>query len=315
VDFAEHHFGSLDNSKTQNPSSQIPLISVLILTLNEEVNIGDCLDSVSWADDVLVLDSGSTDRTVEIAESKGARVMYREFDDFASQRNYGLQEGELQHEWVLHLDADERVTPALKEEILRTASSTDKDAFRVPSKLIFQDQWLKHAGMYPTYQVRFGRQEALSFTQVGHGQRGDLDPERLGTLEEPLLHYAFSKGVDHWFERHNRYSTDEARHARRLQNESIDWQGLTASDAQRRRRALKDLSYRLPFRPLLRFLYMYVGRLGFLDGRAGLDYCLMLAVYEYMTMLKMRTMDERPAETKGNRPKPSSSSDGEPAME
>jgi glycosyltransferase involved in cell wall biosynthesis len=258
--------------------------------LNEEVNIGDCLDSVSWADDVLVLDSGSTDRTVEIAEGKGARVMHREFDDFASQRNYGLQEGDLQHEWVLHLDADERVTPELKKEILQTTSSTDKDAFRVPSKLIFQDQWLKHAGMYPTYQTRFGRREALSFTQVGHGQRGDLDPERLGTLEEPLLHYAFSKGIADWLERHNRYSTDEARHALQVRSDDVDWSGLVSDDAQRRRRALKDLSYRLPFRPLLRFFYMYVGRLGVLDGRAGLDYCLLLAIYEYMTTLKMRRM-------------------------
>lgn len=264
------------------------MVSVLILTLNEEVNIEACLDSVVWADDVLVLDSGSTDDTVPLARSNGARVMHRPFDTFADQRNYGLQHGDLQHDWVLHLDADERVTSPLYRELHTKARGGEHDAFRVPSKLIFQGQWLKHAGMYPTYQIRFGRREALTFTQVGHGQRGDLSPDRIGTLKEPLLHYAFSKGITDWFERHNRYSTDEARHALNVRSESIDWSGLISSDAQRRRRALKDLSYRLPLRPLLRFLYMYIGKRGFLDGRAGFDYCVMLAVYEYMTMLKTR---------------------------
>ena len=264
------------------------MISVLILTLNEEVNIEGCLDSVAWADDALVLDSGSTDDTVPLARSKGARVMHRPFDSFADQRNYGLQHGDLQHDWVLHLDADERVAPPLHRELQRVVRHGEHDAFRVPSKLIFQGQWLKHAGMYPTYQIRFGKREALTFTQVGHGQRGDLSPDRIGTLKEPLLHYAFSKGITDWFERHNRYSTDEARHALNVRTESVDWSGLVSSDAQRRRRALKDLSYRLPLRPLLRFLYMYIGKRGFLDGRAGFDYCVMLAVYEYMTMLKTR---------------------------
>jgi len=272
------------------------MISVLILTLNEEVNIADCLDSVAWADDVLVLDSESHDRTVEIAESKGARVMTRPFDNFASQRNYGLQDSGLQNEWVLHLDADERVTPALREELHDVATDGSKDAYRVPSKLMFQGQWLKHAGMYPTYQIRFGRRDALTFTQVGHGQRGHLAPEKVGTLENPLLHYAFSKGIAHWFERHNRYSTDEARHALDVQSATVDWAALWSGSTQERRRALKDLSYRLPFRPLLRFLYMYVGRLGVLDGKAGFHYCVMLAIYEYLIGLKMKTFRSQESE-------------------
>lgn len=263
------------------------MISILILTLNEEVNIADCLKSVVWANDVLVLDSGSEDRTVEIAKAHGARVLERPFDSFANQRNYGLQEGGLQNDWVLHLDADERVTPALQEELLASARSPGSDAFRVPSKLIFRGQWLKHAGMYPTYQIRFGRRTALSFTQVGHGQRGHLPAHRVGTLQEPLLHHAFSKGIADWFDRHNLYSTDEARHALQQQQAAIDWKGLIRGDAQRKRRALKDLSYRLPLRPLLRFLYMFIIKRGFLDGRAGLDYCLMMALYEYMIGLKV----------------------------
>jgi glycosyltransferase involved in cell wall biosynthesis len=264
------------------------MISVLILTLNEEVNIGDCLDSVGWTDDVLVLDSGSEDRTVEIAEAKGARVMHRPFDNFASQRNYGLQEGGLEHDWVLHLDADERVTPELRSELEREARRDARGAYRVPSKLMFQGRWLKHAGMYPTYQIRFGRRDALTFTQVGHGQRGALSAEQVGTLDEPLLHYAFSKGIADWVERHNRYSTDEAVHALEAEGQSIDWSALFRGDAQARRRALKDLSYRLPCRPLLRFFYVYLWRMGFLDGRPGFDYAVLLSFYEYLIGLKRR---------------------------
>jgi len=269
------------------------MISVLILTLNEEVNIADCLDSVAWADDVLVLDSGSTDRTVEIAHDRGARVMHREFDDFASQRNYGLQEGNLQYDWVLHLDADERVPPALREELHATVGRENKQAYRVPSKLMFQGRWLKHAGMYPTYQIRFGRREALTFTQVGHGQRGALPGGQVGTLDEPLLHYTFSKGIADWVRRHNRYSSDEAEHARETRLRSVDWTALVSGGTQARRRALKDLSYALPFRPLLRFLYVYVGRLGFLDGRPGFDYATLLAFYEYLIGLKRRERERR----------------------
>lgn len=264
------------------------MISVLILTLNEEQNIGDCLASVAWSNDVLVLDSGSEDRTVSIAKAHGARVQHRPFDSFANQRNFGLHEGNLRHEWVLHLDADERVTGELRQELTATVRRPQYAAYRLPSKLIFRGAWLKHAGMYPAYQVRFGKRDELSFAQVGHGQRGALPDERVGTLNEPLLHYAFSKGMADWFERHNRYSTDEARHALQVVGESIGWSGLVTGSPQRRRRALKDLSFRLPCRPLLRFLYMYVGRRGFLDGRPGLEYCLMLSVYEYMTMVKLR---------------------------
>ncbi len=264
------------------------MISVLILTLNEEKNIGACLDSVAWSDDVVVLDSGSDDRTVEIARDRGARILRRPFDTFARQRNYGLDEGNLRHDWVLHLDADERVPPALRDEMTAVVGGTSKSAFRVPSKLMFQGTWLKYSGMYPTYQVRLGHRDALRFDQVGHGQRGALPNEEVGTLDEPLVHYAFSKGIADWIDRHNRYSTDEARHAMKVRRADLAWGALFSGAPSERRRALKDLSYRLPLRPLWRFLYVYVLRLGILDGRAGLTYATMLAMYEHMIDLKLR---------------------------
>ncbi len=269
------------------------MISVLILTHNEEANIADCLQSVCWADDVLVIDSGSTDRTVEIAQEWGARVMHRPFDSFANQRNYGLREGKLAHDWVLHLDADERVTEVLHEEMMTAVKRSDKRAFRIPSKLMFRGQWLKYSGMYPTYQIRLGRRDALTFRQVGHGQRGELPDDDVGTLDAPLIHYAFSKGIADWIERHNRYSTDEARRMVAARSEQLPWRDLLSKNPQKRRRAVKELSYRLPLRPLWRFVYMYVLRLGFLDGRAGLTYCTMIAMYEYMVELKLKHLSDK----------------------
>ncbi|WP_175534438.1 glycosyltransferase family 2 protein [Thiocapsa roseopersicina] len=267
-------------------------ISILILTLNEQANLPVCLAAVAWSDDVVVVDSFSQDDTVAVAERLGARVYRRAFDDFAGQRNYALDQIPFKHEWVLHLDADEIVTPALQAELQAAVADGRFDAWRVPSRMMFMGRWLRYSGLYPSYQVRLGHRDRFRFKQVGHGQREDLAPERIGTLREPYLHYSFSKGLTDWFDKHNRYASAEAREAARLSENGggFDWSGLTARDPTRRRRALKVLSTRLPFRPLLRFLYMYILRRGFLDGHAGLTYCRLLAIYEYMIVLKMREL-------------------------
>lgn len=266
-------------------------VSVLILTYNEAANLPRCLASVAWSDDVLVVDSFSTDDTVAIAEAAGARVMQRAFDDFAGQRNYGLDEGGFQNEWVLHLDADEVIPDDLRDEVLAVAAGDGPyDAYRVASKMMFQGRWLRRAGMYPAYQVRLGHRDRLRFVQVGHGQREDLSPEAVGTLEHPMEHYSFSKGLAEWYAKHNRYSSDEAREAVARTGDAIPWGDLTSSDRTRRRRALKALAARMPMRPALRFVYMYVLRLGALDGRAGLEYCRLLATYEAMTVAKEREL-------------------------
>ena len=265
-------------------------VSVLVLTYNEEDNLPRCLASVSWADEVLVIDSFSTDRTVEVAREHGARVLQRPFDTFADQRNHGLDDGDLHNEWVLHLDADEVVPDELRDEIAAIVEQGGKPGYRVASKMMFQGRWLKHAGMYPAYQVRFGRRDRLRFVQVGHGQREALPPDEVGTLQHALEHYSFSKGLHDWFAKHNRYSSDEAAETLRQSSHRVDWSGLVASDRTRRRRALKALAARLPLRPTLRFVYMYVYRRGFLDGRAGYAYCRLLTTYESMTVAKEREL-------------------------
>ena len=267
------------------------MISVLILTFNEERNLSACLESVSWSDDVLVLDSFSTDKTIEIARAAGVRVLQNRFVNFAEQRNFGLEHGGLKHEWVLHLDADELVTNEFKTEALRITRSGQKQAYRVPSKMMFQGCWLKYSGTYPTYQVRLGRRDRLRFKQVGHGQREDLPADCLGTLNEALLHYSFAKGMTDWTEKHRRYAAAEADHALKNASSGIDLAGLFfARDAVRRRRALKSLSTRLPCRAALRFFYMYLIRRGFLDGSAGFQYCRLLSHYESMIVSKTREL-------------------------
>jgi hypothetical protein len=157
---------------------------------------------------------------------------------------------------------------------------------------MFHGRWLRYSSMYPTYQVRLGRAGRLRFVQAGHGQRENLTPESIGTLRHSYLHYGFSKGVADWIERHNRYSTAEARSALQREGKTHGIRPIFSRNRTHRRRALKQLSYRLPFRPLLRFAYMYLLRLGFLDGRAGWTYCRLMAMYEYWTVLKMRELRE-----------------------
>lgn len=266
------------------------MISVVILTHNEETNIGRCLDAVSWSDDILVVDSFSDDRTVEISKRYGARVIQRAFKDFSSQRNFASEQGELKHEWVLHLDADEIVTPELRAE-LSEAVFGGKDAYRVSSKLIFCGKFLRHAGLFPWYQVRFGRKQALRFKQVGHGQRETLEPSRIGTLKSSLLHFNFSKGLSAWIERHNRYSTAEAyQNVYGYADDDVSIPDLFSFATDRRRRAAKKLFRRLPWRATIRFVYMYLLRGGILDGRPGLTYCRLLAWYEWLIVLKEREL-------------------------
>lgn len=268
-------------------------ISVLILTLDEERNIARCMRALDWCDDIVVLDSFSSDATRETAGELGARVFERRFDNFAAQRNHALDNIDFRHPWVLHLDADEVVTPELRDEMARAVAGNACQAYKLPSKLIFQGKWLRFAGMYPCYQVRLGHRDHLRFEQVGHGQRESLPVEQVGTLQNPYLHYSFSKGMADWIERHNRYSTDEARLA--IAGGAFHprgwWEILILKDKTERRRALKARAARLPLRPTLRFLYMYVLKLGILDGRAGFTYCRLLAMYEYWTVLKMRELE------------------------
>lgn len=267
-------------ASTRPASTGIP-ISVLLLAHNEEVNLPRCLAALDWCDDVALVDDYSTDRSAEIARDAGARVLQRRFDSFASQRNFALDDASFRHPWVLHLDADEVVTPALVREMAQAVTTGQYLAFRIASKLMWMGRWLRHAANYPVFQVRLGRNPGLRFVEVGHGQREALASSLVGTLKEPYFHYPFSKGLEEWRRKHRRYAAKEAAAVVRGDYGLYgQWRSLWGRDPAERRRALKALSYRLPLRGTLRFLYSYVLCRGFLDGRAGLEYCRLIAWYE-----------------------------------
>lgn len=262
------------------------MFSVVILTLNEERNLPLCLASVRGCDDVVVLDSGSTDRTVEIARAAGAQVFTREFDNFAGQRNFAQQTIPFRHPWVFHLDADEQMTPDLEKESRAMLALADVDGFWVAPRMMFHGRWIPHCTDYPAYQARLVRVPQFAFIQVGHGQR-EAPGMRMGRLAGNYLHDLTSGGEQQWIEKHQRYARQEAEeHARHPG--SVRWSAILTPDPLRRRRALKRLSYDLPCRPLLRFLYQYILRRGFLDGAAGLRYCRLLAHYERFAVVELR---------------------------
>ena len=270
-------------------------ISVLILTFNEELNLPTCLKSVTWSDDVVVFDSFSTDRTVELARAAGARVLQRRFDDYGSQREAARVQGQFKYPWLLVLDADEEPDSELVTEIQAIAAAEGShDAYRMRRKDYFLGKWIKHSTLYPTWFVRFLRHERIRYESRSVHEYPSVEGT-VGQFNGHLLHHSFNKGLADWWVKHVRYSFLEARESlKTLRSEPVDWAGLfSLRDPVRRRRALKGLSTRLPLRPTLRFLYMYVLRLGFLDGWAGLTYCRMISIYEYLIVLHMTEIERR----------------------
>ena len=270
------------------------MISVKILTLNEEVNVADCIASVrSLTDDVVVLDSFSTDQTVELARASGARVIQRKFDNWAAHQNWAMTEIPFKYPWVFYLDADERMTPELAEEIKAVASNPleTRVAFYCGRKNYFMGRWIRHA-MPPGLIMRFFRPEKIRFERLVNPTPVISGPH--GYLRHHFLHYNFSKGLAEWFTKHNRYSTFEAMEGVKARREGSMMDQLRATrnpDDALRRKAMKNLSFRLPLRALARFMLVYVVKNGFLDGLAGFHYSIMISMYEYWIALKMKELD------------------------
>jgi glycosyltransferase involved in cell wall biosynthesis len=270
------------------------MISCLILTLNEEQNLPRCLESLWWCDDITVFDSFSSDRTVEIARAAGARVVQRKFDNWAAHQTWGAKNINYKYPWVYYSDADEVITRELKEELLSVAGIPNNPlaAYRLRFKNFFMGRWIKHSSLYPSWIVRFYRPEKIRWERVVNPVPVVDGPE--GRLKSHFEHYSFNKGLNAWFDKHNRYSRQEAEESlKSLATGSLKLGDLWNREPAARRRALKELSFRLPCRPLLRFLYMYFARLGFMDGVPGYHYCRMLAIYEYMIVLKMKEARRR----------------------
>ena len=272
------------------------MISVLILTKNEEQDLPGCLESVRWSDDIHVFDSYSTDGTLDIARAAGARITQRQFDNWSAHQNWGLANIRFRHPWALYIDADERVTPVLAENLHRAVENPDdKVAFRIRRRDFWGDRWLRHVQASP-YYLRLFRPEKMRYERlvnpvsIPDGPVADVD----GFLD----HYPFSKGMTHWLNRHNSYSSLEAQQIvknRAANREFSLKQAFFGENFNDRRFHQKELFYRMPARPLFKFLLQYFGKRGFLDGSAGFHYAMLQSLYEYMIVLKTKELSTKQA--------------------
>jgi glycosyltransferase involved in cell wall biosynthesis len=275
------------------------MVSVLIPTLNERLNIADCIASVTWASEVVLVDSGSLDGTVELAESKGARVVqFRWNKQFPKKKNWALENVAWKNDWVLILDADERITPGLALEIQQELQRPLADGYFVNRRFMFMGRWIRRCGYYPSWNLRLFRHRSGRYEQLHGSDTGSGDNEvhehvvldgKTAHLRQDMLHYAYPD-IATWMEKHNRYSSWEAR---------VEVEGKAPGAVSQigahlsARRRLREWSRRLPFRPTLRFVYSYLLKRGFLDGREGYIFCRLLATYEMLSVYKAQELRGR----------------------
>lgn len=264
------------------------MFSIFILTHNEELDIAACIESAALCDDVIVVDSFSSDRTPEIARKYPVHFIQHAFESHGKQRTWMLRNVEAKYRWAYILEADERMTPALFAECTAAVKSGQHVGYYAAERVMFMNHWIRHSTQYPRYQLRLLDKQNVWFDDYGHTEREVIHGSH-GFLQATYPHYTCGKGFSRWIEKHNRYSTDEARETvKQLSEGTVRWRDLFRGKSEvERRRALKDLSLRIPGRPLVRFFYMYFFLGGILDGRAGFTWCVLQAFYEYLILLKV----------------------------
>jgi glycosyltransferase involved in cell wall biosynthesis len=263
-------------------------VSVLIITLNEEHLVGRAISSVLWSNDIVIVDSFSSDRTKEVALGyPHVRLFEKTFEDYSSQRNFGLHEIEYRNKWVFLLDADEICTPALVHEMIDCAANEDlkQPVFLIRRKDFFMNRWMRCH--HPTWLERLVRPNQVTFLGSVH--------ERLsysgiaGKLTGYIYHYPFDNGIEHWIARHNRYTTLSAA----LETAgTVKWgiRDLLSRDPLRRWRCIKEIYQKLPWRYLIYFFYRYIIKRGFLDGICGLHFVLLETFYHFTAVAKIRAL-------------------------
>ena len=256
-------------------------VTVVISARDEALHIGRCIESARPLGRTFVVDSGSADDTIAIARARGGEVVEHPWEGYAAQKNWALDNLPIATEWVLLLDADEYLTPALRAEIAAAIASEGTAGFYVPRMNVFLRRPLRHAWWYPDYQLRLLRLGKGRFEDRAVHEHVLVDgPEDF--LRDPLMHENL-KGIDAFVRRQLRYAALEADEIRRARagGRANQREGRFLGTWPERRRALKTrVWYRLPGRPVIRFLWMYVVKRGFLDGRQGLVYSQLLAFHE-----------------------------------
>ncbi len=269
------------------------MISVVILTLNEEIDLPGCLSDVGWCDDIHVVDSGSLDRTCDIAVHFGAKVYSNPFQSFAQQRNWALDHCDARHEWILFLDADERSTGDFHAALTHATSSADPSVagFYCCWKTILGSRWLKRSDNFPKWQFRLLRSGCARFSDSGHGQKEGLVSGSIDYITQPYLHYAFSRGWVHWTSKHRGYAKKDAS---AILEQPLRINSLLSLHGSRRNVAIKRFVRVLPGWPLFRFVYTYILRAGFLEGREGFVYCRKMLWYERQVQKELSSIRRMP---------------------
>jgi len=248
-------------------------LSCVIICKNEERNIKACLESIKWADEIILVDAESTDKTVEIAKKYTDKIFIKKWEGFSVQRKFGLEQ--CTGEWIFPMDADERCTEELKNEILSVINSSNvkENGFRIPRKSFYRNYWIKYCGWYPGYQLRlFKRAKSGVTDRLVH--EGYFVEGETGTLKNNILHYTISSIRD-YIEKINHYSTLQA-----------------IEKSKRGKVGFWDLI----LRPVAAFLSEYIGRKGFLDGIPGIIIChfnMITNVLTYTKIWEMQNSDNK----------------------
>lgn len=284
------------------PQDKVP-VSILVPVKNESGNLPRCLSSVSWADEIFVVDSHSTDGSQQIAESLGAKVVQFDFSGtWPKKKNWALENLEFRNAWLFILDADEVLPPEAAEEIrsivTKTESPNDPLGYWINRHFFFLGKRLNHC-YYPNWNLRLfkhrlGRYEKLTESDTASGDNEVHEHViingKTGRLKAELDHFAFPT-IDVFIEKHNRYSNWEARVW--FEQQGIACAGALAGGMAKRPRMMRMISQHLPFRPLLRFLYIYIFQFGFLDGIEGYYFARLHAIYEFMIIAKTHELRQR----------------------
>ena len=249
-------------------------ISIIVLTLNEEINLHYCLESIKgYADEIIIVDSYSTDKTLEIAKKYSAKIVQHKFINQDQQFNWALDNVDIKNEWVFRLDADERVTPELWKELEEKLSETPNEVtgFYIKRRVYFMGRWIKHGGYYPTWILRLFRKGKARSEEREMDEHIVLLEGRADKLKHDFIDDN-QKNLESWISKHNNFSTREARERIKKASDS-EYQTSGMEGQVMRKRWLKERLYlKLPlfYRAFLYFTYRYVFRLGFLDGKEGL---------------------------------------------
>jgi glycosyltransferase involved in cell wall biosynthesis len=275
-------------------------VTAVVLTFNESRNLGACLETlVPWAQAVYVVDSGSTDETVAIAEALGASVVHHPFDTHATQWRWALDHLPIKTSWVLAIDADQRLTPELQREIVERTTSDGAsriDGFYLNRRQIFRGRWIRHGGYYPKYLLKLFRREVVSIDHRDLVDHHFAVPGRTECCRHDMLEDNRNEAdIAAWIAKHNRYAVLQARQERASLDSSVrvPLRALWGSPDERTR-WLKQLWGRLPLflRPCVYFVYRYVLRLGFLDGREGFIFHVLQAFW-YRLLVDINILEER----------------------